>query len=106
MDIRKIFEALPERYRPGTATAPRVYYFSIGDVRYTVRLEPERCTVEPGKTVEQADVVLKTTPAIFEKMVLRGERPGALDIALGRIKTNDPAALKRLQDYFDLSRLG
>lgn len=106
MDIRKIFEALPDRFRPGTVTAPQVYYFSVGEHRYTVRLEPERCTVEPGKTVENADVVLKTTPTIFAKMVLRGERPGALDIALGRIKTNDPSALKKLQEYFDLSRLG
>lgn len=106
MDIRTIFEELPSCYRQGKVGKPIVYYFSVGEHRYTVRLDADRCVVEPGKTTEHADVVLKTTPALFEKMVLRGERPGALDIALGRIKTNDPGALKRLSDYFDLAKIG
>ena len=62
-------------------------------------------TVELGKKVENADIVLKTTPEIFEKMVLKGKLPGPIDIARGKVKTNDPVGLKNLRDYFDFSGL-
>lgn len=104
MTIPQIFEAMPSRYRSGKAKTS-TYYFSIGDHKYTVRLTPEACTVESGKTVENADVVLKTTPELFEKMVIKGKMPGPIDIARGKIKTNDPGALKDLRDYFDFSGL-
>lgn len=105
MDIPQVFETLPSRYRTGKATGRTVYYFSIGDHKYTVVVEPDECKVEQGKTVSDADVVLKTTPELFEKMVVKGKMPGPLDIARGKVKTNNPAALKRLRDYFDFSGL-
>jgi hypothetical protein len=105
MDIPTIFEKLPARYKTGKVTAKSVYYFSIGDYKYTVVLEPDGCSVEQGKTVEDADVVLKTTPKLFEKMVIEGKLPGPLDIARGKVKTNDPGGLKRLRDYFDFDGL-
>jgi putative sterol carrier protein len=101
--ISKIFESMSARYQPGRAKAPRTYYFSIGDDKYTVKCTPTDCQVESGKTVDNADVVLKATPDVFEKMVLKGKLPGALDIARGKIKTNDPGALKDLRDWFDFS---
>jgi putative sterol carrier protein len=103
MNIPDIFEAMPSRFRKGQATRKTSYYFSIGDHKYTVHVEPDACRVEPGKTVENADVVLKTTPELFEKMVIHGKMPGPIDIARGKIKTNDPVALKRLRDFFDFS---
>lgn len=103
MDIPKLFDNLPSRYIPGKAEKARTYYFSIGDDKYTVKLDPQRCQVEPGKTVEQADVILKTTPELFEKMVIKGKMPGPIDIARGKVKTNDPMGLKDLRDYFDFS---
>jgi len=106
MNVAQIFAALPSCYRPGKLSTPRVFYFSIGEFKYTMRLDPQTCVVEPGKTVEHADVVLKATPALFCKMVLRRERPGVIDIALGRVKTNDPSALQQMLGYFDVERLG
>lgn len=103
MDIPAIFDAMPDRYRTGSARSSSIYYFSIGEHKYTVRLTPQACTVESGKTAENADVVLKTTPELFEKMVVKGKMPGPIDIARGKIKTNDPGALKQLRDYFDFS---
>jgi hypothetical protein len=103
MNIAQIFEAMPARYRAGSASKASVFYFSVGDHKYTVKLGPDGCVVESGKTVDNADVVLKTTPELFEKMVIKGKLPGALDIARGKVKTNDPAALRRLRDYFDFS---
>jgi long-chain acyl-CoA synthetase len=102
--IERILQELPRRYRRGTAGS-RVYYLSIGPHKATVRLSPDACVVEPGKTVEHADIVLKTTPELFEKMVVRGKLPGPVDIALGRVRTNDPLGLQRLRDCFDFSGL-
>lgn len=105
MDVKKIFEQMPSRFVKGKATKKTIYYFSIGDGRWTVTVEPAGVTVEPDKKVDKADVVLKTTPEIFEKMVLHGKLPGPIDIARGKVKTNDPVGLKNLRDYFDFSGL-
>ena len=43
--------------------------------------------------------------SIYEKMVLKGKMPGPIDIARGKVKTNDPLALKGLRDYFDFEGL-
>jgi len=101
--IPEIFAAMPARYKKGSAKGPRSYYFSVGDHKYTVKVTPDTCEVEPGKTVENADTVLKTTPELFEKMVIRGKLPGALDIMRGAIKTNDPNGLQALRDMFDFT---
>ena len=100
--ISEIFDAMPKRYRTGKVTAERSFYFSLGDDKYTVTLSADACVVEKGKT-KDADVVLKTTPQLFEKMVLKGKMPGPLDIARGKIKTNDPMGLKDLMGFFDFS---
>lgn len=98
--IPDIFSEMAARYRSGVLDAPKSFYFSVGSHKYTVRLTPEGCLVEHGKTTDTADVVLKTTPAIFEKMVFKGKMPGPIDIARGRIKTNDPASLRQLRELF------
>lgn len=101
MTIEQIFAEMPKRFRPGSASKPSTFYFSVGDHKYTVHIKPDGCEVESGKTVDNADVVLKTTPELFEKMVIKGKMPGAFDIARGKVKTNDPMALKQLRDFFD-----
>lgn len=100
--IPEIFDAMPSRYQPGKIDEDKTFYFSLGDDKFTVTITPEKCVVEKGKT-EEADVVLKTTPKLFEKMVIQGKMPGALDIARGKIKTNNPVALKDLKNYFDFA---
>ena len=105
MNIPQLFSAMPSRYRPAKLGKPTSYYFSIGDHKYTVRLDAEKCTVENGKTIENADCVLKTTPELFEKMVMHGKMPGPIDIARGKVKTNDAGALMKLRDLFDFSGL-
>jgi hypothetical protein len=105
MNITQLFTAMPSRYKPGKIAKPTSYYFSIGDDKYTVKLDAQTCTVESGKTIENADCVLKTTPELFEKMVLKGKMPGPIDIARGKVKTNDPSALMKLRDLFDFSGL-
>lgn len=103
--IPELFAKLPALYRPGSLSEPTVYYFSVGEHKYTLTLEPDTCTVERGKTTDNADVVLKTTPELFTKMVVHGGTPGTLDIVRGRVKTNNPAKLKQLRQLFDFSSL-
>lgn len=100
MDIPEIFDAMPSRYIKGSAPGPRSFYFSVGEHKYTVKVDGDTCVVEEGKTVESADTVLKTTPELFERMVIRGKLPGPIDIARGKIKTNDPAGLQDLRKWF------
>lgn len=99
--IPEIFESMPTRFRSGSASKPSTFYFSVGEFKYTMKIGPDGCVVESGKTIDNADVVLKTTPALFERMVVKGKLPGALDIARGKVKTNDPGALRSLRDYFN-----
>ncbi|HWB79273.1 MAG TPA: hypothetical protein VG755_30135 [Nannocystaceae bacterium] len=105
MTIPQLFAAMPTRYRAGKIDRPTSYYFSIGDHKYTVKLDKDSCKVEDGKTIENADCVLKTTPELFEKMVLHGKMPGPIDIARGKVKTNDVGALTKLRDLFDFKGL-
>jgi len=103
VDVPAIFDNMPSRYKAGSASKPRSFYFSIGDHKYTVFVDADTCRVEKGKTTESADVILKTTPELFERMVIRGKLPGALDIARGKVKTNDPGGLQSLREMFDFS---
>ncbi len=102
--VPQMFEQMADHYNAGVLAAPRSYYFSIGPHKYTVTMTAEACTVEPGRTNDSCDCVLKTTEKIFSKMVLEGARPGALDVARGRFKTNNVPALMQLQELFSFER--
>ncbi|MEE4242278.1 MAG: hypothetical protein V2I36_12490 [Desulfopila sp.] len=92
--VEKIFFGLPELFQATSAPSAKTFYFSLGDVKKTVRLSPEGCVVEDGKTVDQADCVCKTTPEFFEKIWEEGYRPGLKDFMSGTIKSNNPNDLK------------
>ncbi len=102
-EITQIFEQMAGRYKKGAADKPTSYYFSIDSHKYTVKVDGDSCVVEPGKTIDQADIILKTTSKIFANMVLRGKLPGPIDIARGKIKTNDIGGLQKLKTWFDFS---
>ena len=95
---------MPDRYLKGKLNTTRTFYFSVDAHKYTVVMTPDEVTVEPGKTRESCDVVLKTTEKIFLRMVVDGKMPGTLDIARGKIKTNNVSGLKELKGLFDFSR--
>ena len=101
-EIRSIFEAMSSRFRSGQVSEPVSYYFSVGGEKWTVIVRRDSCEVQEGRQVASADCVLKCDPALFAKMVLKGKKPGPLDVARGRIKTNDVALLKKLPELFDM----
>ncbi len=92
--IENIFAQLPDLFQADSSASVKTYYFSLGDMKKTVRLAPDGCTVENGKTVDQADCVCKTTPEFFTKIWEEGYRPGLKDFMSGTIKSNNPNDLK------------
>ena len=101
-EIRQVFEVMASRFRPERSNESVSYYFSVGGEKWTVFVTPDSCDVQEGRQVSSADCVLKCDPDLFAKMVLKGKKPGPLDVARGRIKTNDVALLKKLTELFDM----
>ena len=101
-NVATIFSTLQKQYRTGQVTKETVYYFSIGDDKYTLFARPDGCEVQNGKAVENADCVIKADPNLFSDMVLKGKKPGMLDITRGKIKFSDMTLVMKLQDLFGL----
>ena len=91
---------MPEKYQAGKVDEKITYYFSIDDNRKTVILEPDKCTVKNGKIVENADCVCKTSEEFFLKVWDEGYTPGLVDFLSGKIKSNNPEALKKFIGAF------
>ncbi len=100
-NIETLFTKLPQKYKAGAVKAAKTFYFSLDEEKWTVTLDPAMCRVEPGKTVEKADVVLKTSADLFLKMWNGEYTPGMGDFLAGRIKSNDPQALKTFIAAFE-----
>ncbi|MEO8214403.1 MAG: SCP2 sterol-binding domain-containing protein, partial [Myxococcales bacterium] len=104
LELSTTLESLKSRFKPGTVQRKTVYYLSLGDGeddKWTVTLTPSSCELTPGKT-EGADCVLKTSRELFTRLVDGSFKPGAMDIVTGKLKTNDPQLLVRLQQAFGL----
>ena len=92
--VEEIFSHLESSFQADKVTQQQVFYFSIDDVKRTVNLSPGQIEVQNGKTVEDADCVCKTSAEFFLKIWQEGYRPGMQDFMTGRIKSNNPMALK------------
>jgi putative sterol carrier protein len=101
---REIFQQMPERFVPRPGSPPKTFYFSVGPEKWTVTIGPDQCEVREGKHTDNADCVLKCDPDLFANLVLHGKMPGAIDIARGKIKTNDPNQLRTLMERFRFDR--
>jgi long-chain acyl-CoA synthetase len=98
-----VFEELKKRFLIGAVSEPLSYYFSLGEERWTVRATKDEVEIAKGKTVAAADCVLKTTPALFERIVREGWVPGPNDFMTGQVKTNNVAHLLTMQKLFRLA---
>jgi len=92
--LEQIFTQLPELFVPDSVKAPISFYFSLDDVKKTVLLAPDSCTVQDGRSVDEADCVCKTSKEFFIKIWADGYRPGMKDFFSGTIKSNNPNALR------------
>lgn len=96
----EFFSTLQQSYRKGIFSVPTVFYFSVDDVKKTVTLDGEGCTVEDGKTVEEADCICKTSAEMFGRIWDEGYRPGIMDFMGGKIKSNAPQLLQQFLEAF------
>lgn len=101
--VETIFSSLPDTYLPGVVKEPVSYYFSLDEQKKTVKLSPDGCVVEDGRTVESADCVCKTSGEFFLKIWNDGYRPGMGDFLSGTIKSNNPSALQLFLQAFGKS---
>lgn len=97
--VPEIFESMKAGYKKGSMSDDRSYYFSLDDYKYTVTFSNDKIKVEEGKTVDEADCVLKTSAEMFSK-IWDGYKPGMMDFMSGKIKTNNPTLLQDFAGAF------
>ncbi len=101
-DLADLFAELQERFVAGAVDRPLSYYFALGEDRWTVRVSRDACEVMPGKVVNPADCVLKTTPAIFTRIVREAYTPSPAEFVSGAVKSNNINLLFTFQKVFQL----
>ena len=103
-EIENIFTNIPSKFIPGVLDRALVYYFSVGEEKWTVFVDGEKCEAKRGKLVDNADCMVKSDPKLFADLVLRKKMPGTFDIMRGKIKTNDINLLKKMAEVFGLTQ--
>jgi len=99
-DVAKVFMAMPSRFRGGQFDRLTTYCFSIGEERWTVLIDVDQCQVLQGRTVEEPDCFLETSPEIFLGTLRGTYTPGIVDLVSGKVKTNNPFLLQNFRDSF------
>jgi putative sterol carrier protein len=94
MMIEDIFKGLPDLFVAGAVDRKVSFYFTLEGVKKTVTIDSDGCSVEDGKTVDNADCVCKTSQDFFLRIWNEGYRPGLKDFLTGSIKSNDPDKLR------------
>jgi long-chain acyl-CoA synthetase len=103
--VTRLMRELEQKFVPGRVEKPTTFYFTLGnesEAKFSMRLDPERCEIFPGK-LDQADCVLKTSPEIFTRIVREAYVPSPLEFMTGAVKSNDVSLLLTFQKAFDLS---
>jgi putative sterol carrier protein len=97
-EIAKIFKGLPKKFNKKHVVKPRVFYFSLDDEKWTVRLSKDKCEVHSGR--QDADCFFKASKAMFLKVWNGHHMPSAKDFLTGTIKSNNPMLLKEFVAAF------
>ena len=98
-----VFAELRDRFQAGTVDRPVSYYFALGEDRWTIKVTQDTCEVLPGKVVNPADCVLKTSPDIFTRIVREAYTPSPAEFVSGLVKSNNINLLFTFQKIFQLS---
>jgi long-chain acyl-CoA synthetase len=103
--LADVFRELETRFLAGSVEQPVSFYFSLGkDERWTIQITSDRCEVAPGKLLNAADCVLKTSPAIFTRIVREAYTPSPVEFVAGAVKSNNIGLLFTFQKAFQLQR--
>jgi long-chain acyl-CoA synthetase len=102
-----LFRELENRFVAGSVKDPISFYFALGSrERWTVQVTSEACRVVPGKVADSADCVLKTSPAMFTRIVREAYTPTPGEFMSGTVKSNNIALLMTFQKVFQLANEG
>ena len=102
--LADVFRELEHRFVAGSVEQPVSFYFSLGQSeRWTVKISKDSCEVQPGKVVNPADCVLKTSPDMFTRIVREAYTPSPAEFMSGTIKSNNIGLLFTFQKAFQLS---
>ena len=105
--LETVFRELKTRFVAGSVEQPVSFYFSLGDTeRWSVRITRDSCEVNPGKAAAPADCVLKTTPAMFTRIVREKYTPSPAEFVAGAVKSNNIQLLFTFQKAFQLQGAG
>jgi long-chain acyl-CoA synthetase len=101
--LEGVFQELQTRFVAGSVEQPVSFYFSLGDTeRWSVRITQDSCEVRAGKVSNAADCVLKTSPAMFTRIVREKYTPSPAEFVAGAIKSNNIQLLFTFQKAFQL----
>jgi putative sterol carrier protein len=98
-EVTRVFELLPSLFKKGNVTKERVFYFSLDDEKWTVRISKDQCVVKPEKT-EGADCFFKASKEMFLDVWNGRHTPSVTDFVTGAIKSNNPMLLKEFVGAF------
>jgi putative sterol carrier protein len=93
------------KYQKGKITSDLIYYFSIGEEKFTVVAKPQSCDLHVGKTTDNAHCVIKAEPQLFKDLVVHGKKPGFMDMTRGKIKISSMEHALQLQNLFGMKIL-
>ncbi len=105
--LAPVFQELQTRFVAGSVEKPVSFYFSLGDTeRWSVRITQDSCEVINGKVESPADCVLKTSPAMFTRIVREKYTPSPAEFVAGAVKSNNIQLLFTFQKAFQLQGTG
>jgi long-chain acyl-CoA synthetase len=101
--LAALFRELEERFVRGQVKDPVSFYFALGKrERWTVEVTEDSCKVTEGKVRDVADCVLKTSPAMFTRIVREAYTPTPGEFMSGTVKSNNVQLLMTFQKVFQL----
>lgn len=102
--LEPVFRELSSRFVAGAVDQPVSFYFALGQKeRWSIKVTPEACQVQPGRAEAQADCVLKTSPGMFTRIVREAYTPSPQEFISGEVKSNNIGLLVTFQKAFQLT---
>ena len=102
--VTKALESLSKRFDTDRLDRPLSWYFSLGELKYSVAVNEDGCVVRPGRPASgAADCVVKASPELIRRLICESYVPTPSEFVSGAIKTNDIPLLIEFSRVFDLT---
>ena len=103
-EAKAALDSLSGRFDAERVERPVSWYFSLGDLKYSVAVSEDACSVSPGRPQGgSADCVVKAEPDMIRRLILDAYIPTPAEFVSGAIKTNDIPLLIEFSRVFGLT---